>query len=98
MTSWPILRLIDRMVRSGASTYWFRAALPTSKWPWESRPTTEGRMGSPSVSRTIGRPPLMTATSLLVVPRSIPMIVCESISLAPVPGVSGHLLSRGTFA
>ncbi len=45
VTSWPILRLIDRMVRSGASTYWLRAALPTSNRPWGSRPTTDGKMG-----------------------------------------------------
>ena len=33
VTSWPIFRLIDRIVRSGASTYWLRAALPTSRCP-----------------------------------------------------------------
>ena len=33
VTSWPIFRLIDRTVRSGARTYWLRAALPTSRCP-----------------------------------------------------------------
>ena len=80
VTSWPIFRLIDRTVRSGASTYWLRAALPTSRWPWGSRPTTDGKIGSPSSSRTTGRPSRMTATSLLVVPRSMPMIVSVFMS------------------
>ena len=52
------------------------AAAPTSSWPPWSRPTTEGRIASPFSSRTTARPSLMTATSLLVVPRSMPMIVC----------------------
>ena len=45
VTSWPIFRLIDRIVRSGASTYWLRAALPTSKLPCGSSPTTDGKIG-----------------------------------------------------
>ncbi len=82
MISSPILRLIERMVRSGASTNWFRAARPTSRRPCGSRPTTEGKIGSPSSSAsTTGRPSRMTATSLLVVPRSIPMMVSMKVSL-----------------
>ena len=42
------------MVRSGASTYWLRAALPTSSRPCGSRPTTDGRIGSPSSSENDG--------------------------------------------
>ena len=44
------------MVRSGASTNWFRAGLPTSRRPCGSRPTTEGRIGSPSSSGQDDRP------------------------------------------
>ena len=96
VTSWPIFRLIDRTVRSGARTYWLRAALPTSSWPWASRPTTEGKIGSPSSSRTTARPSRMTATSLLVVPRSIPMIVQSPCSwlLPVIPRVLDCLVER----
>src|SRR5579885_1886970 len=72
-TSWPILRLIDLTVRSGASTHWLRAAWPTRRRPSSARPTKEGRMGSPPCSKTCGWPSAPTrATSLLVVPRSMP--------------------------
>src|SRR5262245_36517431 len=74
LTSWPILRLIDLMVRSGASTHWFLAALPTSNRPSSDRPTNDGRIGSPSSAQTCGWPSRTKATSLLVVPRSIPTI------------------------
>src|SRR5262249_52424062 len=74
LTSWPILRLIDLMVRSGATTHWLRAALPTSSLPSSDSPTNEGRIGSPSSAKTCGCPSRMRATSLLVVPRSMPMM------------------------
>src|SRR3954451_19225041 len=71
------------MVRSGASTNWFLAARPTRSRPCGSSPTTDGRIGSPSSSRrTTGRPSRMTATSLLVVPRSIPMMVSIDFSFS----------------
>src|SRR5438132_4636757 len=73
-TSWPIFRLIDLTVRCGASTHWFRAALPTSRRPSSERPTKDGKIGSPSSAKTNGWPSRMTATSLFVVPRSIPTI------------------------
>src|SRR5437764_11938327 len=72
--SCPILRLIDLTVRSGASTHWLRAALPTSSRPSSDRPTNEGRIGSPSSVKTCGWPSRTMATSLLVVPRSMPTI------------------------
>src|SRR6516162_2843820 len=77
-TSWPILRLIDLIVRSGASTHWLRAALPTSRRPSSERPTNEGRIGSPSSAKTCGWPSRTRATSLLVVPRSMPTMVSMS--------------------
>src|SRR5262245_32178235 len=76
LTSCPILRLIDLMVRSGASTHWLRAALPTSSRPSSARPTNDGRIGSPSSSvQTCGWPLRRIATSLFVVPRSIPTMI-----------------------
>src|SRR6516225_5904707 len=66
---------MDLTVRSGARTHWLRAALPTRSRPSSDRPTNEGRMGSPSSSKTCGwLSAPTTATSLLVVPRSMPTI------------------------
>ena len=48
---------------------------PTSIWPLASSPTTDGRIASPSSSNTSTLPSRMTATSLLVVPKSIPRMV-----------------------
>src|SRR4051794_2848260 len=67
-------RLIDLTVRSGASAHWLRAALPTSSRPSSASPTNEGRIGSPSSSHTTGLPSTTNATSLFVVPRSMPTI------------------------
>ena len=79
VTSWPIFRLIDRMVRSGASTYWLRAGLPTSSRPCgiEADDRRQDRVAV-LLGRTTGWPSRMTATSLLVVPRSMPMMVSMS--------------------
>ena len=74
LTSSPIFRLMERTVRSGARIHWFRAGVPTSNRPSGSKPTTEGRMASPSVRITSGRPSRITAISLLVVPKSMPTI------------------------
>src|SRR5713226_1722037 len=43
-----------------------------SKRPSSDNPTNEGKIGSPSSAKTWGWPSRMMATSLLVVPRSIP--------------------------
>ena len=79
VVSSPILRFTERAVRSGAITAWLRAALPTKSRPSSARPTTLGRIGSPSTSSTRGRPSSTMATSLLVVPRSMPTITSVGI-------------------
>ena len=71
----PIRRLIERTVRSGANSHWLRAGAPTSNRPSASLPTTDGRIASPSSQRTSTLPLRITATSLLVVPKSIPSMV-----------------------
>src|SRR4051794_26590674 len=85
LTAWPILRLIDLTVRSGARTHWLRAALPTSNFPSSEMPTNDGRMGSPSSSKTTGWPSRTMATSLLVVPRSMPTIGSIAAPSPPHP-------------
>ena len=98
-TSWPIFRLIDLTVRSGASTHWLRAAVPTSSRPSSDSPTTDGRMGSPSSASTRGWPPSTTAISLLVVPRSIPTINSAMTHLSRrTPSASDGVFLRSTPA
>src|ERR1035438_3383469 len=57
------------------------------------KPTTEGVVFAPSgFGITLGCPPSMTATQLLVVPRSMPMILPMSflpwvqVGIGPIPG------------
>src|SRR5262245_49925751 len=71
----PILRLIERTVRSGASTYWLSAVCPTITRPSSDNPTTEGTNRSSPRASTRGRPSSTMATSEFVVPRSIPTVL-----------------------
>src|SRR3954454_5011439 len=62
------------MVLSGLVTAWRFAGWPMRRSPSLVKATTEGGVRAPSVfSMTFGLPPSMTATQLLVVPKSIPM-------------------------
>ena len=72
----PILRLMDETVFSGLVMAWRLATWPTRRSPVLVKPTTEGVVRAPSaLGMTTGSPPSITATQLLVVPRSIPMIL-----------------------
>ena len=78
-------RLIEKTVFSGLVTAWRLATWPTSRSPDLVNPTTDGVMRLPSgLVMTTGSPPSITATTELVVPRSIPMIllmfVCPRVS------------------
>src|SRR6187399_350533 len=69
----PISRLTERMVRSTLVTAWFLAGWPTSTSPLRANATTDGVVREPSeLATTTGSPPSSTATTELVVPRSIP--------------------------
>ena len=69
----PMCRLTDRMVRSMLVTAWRLATSPTSTSPFLAKATTEGVVRAPSAfAMTVGSPPSRTATTLLVVPRSMP--------------------------
>ena len=69
-------RLIEYTVFSGFVTAWRFATWPTSRSPVLVKPTTEGVVRPPSwFGMTTGCPPSMTATTELVVPRSMPMIL-----------------------
>src|SRR5882724_8782453 len=64
------------MVFSGLVTDWRLATWPTRRLPSLANATTEGVVRPPSeFVITIGSPPSITATTELVVPKSIPMIL-----------------------
>ena len=72
----PMNRLIEKMVCLGLVTAWRLATWPTSRSPSLVNATTDGVVRPPSaLGMTTGSPPSMTATTELVVPRSIPMIL-----------------------
>jgi hypothetical protein len=68
-------RLIEDTVFSGFMTAWRFAVTPTRRSPFGLNATTLGIVRVPSaVEITTGSPPSMTATTELVVPRSIPTV------------------------
>src|SRR6188474_3837658 len=69
-------RLIEKTVFSGLVTAWRLATCPTRRSPVLVKATTDGVSRLPSgLVMTTGSPPSMTATTELVVPRSMPMIL-----------------------
>src|SRR3954471_21214811 len=69
----PMWRLIERMVRSTFVTACRLATSPTRTSPDLANATTEGVVRAPSaLAMTVGSPPSRTATTLFVVPRSMP--------------------------
>ena len=64
------------MVLAGFVTAWRLASWPTSRSPVFVKATTDGTVRPPSAeAMTVGSPPSITATTLFVVPRSMPMIL-----------------------
>ena len=81
-------RLIEKMVCLGLVTAWRLATWPTRRSPSLVKATTDGVVRPPSaLGMTTGSPPSMTATTELVVPRSMPMIL-EAMS-TPVEMLKG---------
>src|SRR6188768_3501426 len=67
-------RLTANRVLVGLVTAWRLAGWPTRRSPSLEKATMDGVVRAPSAfSMTLGLLPSMTATQLLVVPRSIPM-------------------------
>ena len=66
-------RFTDRIVRSGLVIAWRLATSPTSTSPVFEKATTDGVVRLPSaLGMTAGSPASKTATTELVVPRSMP--------------------------
>src|SRR5688572_19715039 len=75
-------RLIEKMVFFGLVIDWRLATWPTSRSSVLVKATTEGVVRLPSaLGMTLASPPSMTATTLLVVPRSIPMVLLTGLLL-----------------
>ena len=75
-------RLIEKTVFSGLVTACRLATWPTSRSPVLVNATTDGVSRPPSgLVMTTGSPPSMTATTELVVPRSMPMILLIDTSM-----------------
>ena len=74
-------------------TAWRLASWPTRRSPVFVKATTDGTVRPPSAeAMTVGSPPSMTATTLFVVPRSMPMILpmwLVSPVVGSVVGVGG---------
>src|SRR5215207_909326 len=69
----PMWRLTERIVRSGLVMAWRFATSPTRTSPVFENATTDGVVRPPSeLGATTGSPASRTATTELVVPRSIP--------------------------
>ena len=65
---------MEEMVRSGLVMAWRFATWPTIRSPVLENATTDGVVRLPSaLGMTTASPPSMTATQLLVVPKSIPI-------------------------
>src|SRR5580658_2555998 len=73
-------RLIELIVRSGLVIAWRFASWPTRRSPVFVNATTEGVVRDPSAfGMTTGCEPSMTATTELVVPRSMPTVLAMII-------------------
>src|SRR3954447_16505808 len=69
----PIWRFTERIVRSGLVMAWRFATSPTRTSPVFENATTDGVVRAPSeLGMTTGSPASRTATTELVVPRSMP--------------------------
>src|SRR6059058_1487453 len=86
----PMLRLTERMVRSGLVMAWRLATSPTRTSPPLLKATTDGVVREPSaLGMTTGSPASRTLTTELVVPRSIPTALgmcCTPVGLGGLGG------------
>ena len=81
-------RLIEYTVFSGLVMACRLATCPTRRSPVLVNATTEGVVRPPSsLGITLGSPPSITATTELVVPRSIPMILLAIMALLTLVSV-----------
>ena len=86
-------RLIEKIVFCGLVTAWRFATCPTSRSPLSVKATIDGVVLLPSeFGTTFGSEPSIRATTLFVVPKSMPMILLKSPS--PATSVRGTRTGR----
>src|SRR3954462_2986421 len=86
----PMWRLTERIVRSGLVIAWRFATSPTRTSPVLEKATTDGVVRAPSaLGMTEGSPASSTATTELVVPRSMPTALDMGDSLGFANAVLG---------
>src|ERR1700761_9083541 len=91
----PMWRFTERMVRSGLVMACRLATSPTSTSPVLEKPTTDGVVRPPSaLGMTTGSPPSRTATTELVVPRSIPTALAIGQVSLEVDGQDANCFAR----
>src|SRR3954468_20440064 len=84
----PMWRFTERIVRSGLVMAWRLATSPTRTSPVLENATTDGVVRPPSeFGATTGSPASRTATTELVVPRSIPTAL--DMDVPPDQGFTG---------
>src|SRR5438105_10676821 len=93
----PMWRFTDRIVRSGLVIAWRLATSPTRTSPVFENATTEGVVRAPSaLGITDGSPASSTATTELVVPRSMPTAL--DMGKPPVTSIENLSVSISTLA
>src|SRR5438132_2337665 len=93
----PMWRFTDRMVRSGLVIACRLATSPTRTSPVFENATTEGVVRAPSaLGMTVGSPASSTATTELVVPRSMPTAL--GMGKPPVASIEKLSASISTLA
>src|SRR5688572_20737933 len=94
----PMRRLAEKTVFSGFVIACRRAICPTRTSPLSSKATTDGVRRLPSsLVMTLGSLPSMMATTELVVPRSMPMILPISRPTSVGIGVVANLSTHQTM-
>ena len=98
----PMCRFTERTVRSGLVIAWRLATSPTSTSPVFEKPTTEGVVRPPSaLGTTVGSPASRTATTELVVPRSMPTalgMMCLPFPVRTSSSAGSSTLDRESIA
>ena len=92
-------RFVAKSVFFGLVTAWRLAGVPTSFCPSSVNPTIDGVVRAPSAfSITFALPPSITATQLLVVPRSMPITSPDGAPLLSGRASAGSALRSGRAA
>src|SRR5262245_35567415 len=96
----PIIRLKHEKLRVGRTAAWRLARVPTYRSPFSPKATTVGVEFIPSIlGTTTVLPPIIAATTDLLVPKSIPIAASAGRGTdAPVSGGAGCVFDGRTVS